>query len=213
MKRWADEQCAGQTRAALLDDADALADYLATLLPRLPPWTPPPDAQDATARRAAVLLPLYARNRRPYLLFTRRSATLAAHSGEISFPGGSHDATDLTLAATALREAHEEIGLAPESVRVLGTLAPVFTVVSNFLITPIVGWLGADPAPFSPNPAEVAEVIEAPVADLADPAIFHAEQWMRNGRPHPVYFYDLGPYRIWGATARVLRQLLELLPA
>lgn len=216
MKRWADEQCAGQTRAALLDDADALTDYLATLLPRLPPWTLPPDAQDATARRAAVLLPLYARNRRPYLLFTRRSATLAAHSGEISFPGGSHDATDLTLAATALREAHEEIGLAPESVRVLGTLAPVFTVVSNFLITPIVGWLGPAsslPTPFSPNPAEVAEVIEAPVADLADPAIFHAEQWMRNGRPHPVYFYDLGPYRIWGATARVLRQLLELLPA
>ncbi len=213
MTRWVDEQCVGQTRAALLDDADALADYLATLLPRLPPWTLPPDAQDATARRAAVLLPLYARNRRPHLLFTRRSATLAAHSGEISFPGGSHDATDLTLAATALREAHEEIGLAPESVRVLGTLAPVFTVVSNFLITPIVGWLGAEPAPFSPNPAEVAEVIEAPVADLADPAIFHAEQWIRNGRPHPVYFYDLGPYRIWGATARVLHQLLELLPA
>lgn len=213
MTRGVDGQCAGQTRAALLDDADALVDYLATLLPRLPLWTLPPDAQDATARRAAVLLPLYARNQRPHLLFTRRSATLAAHSGEISFPGGSHDATDLTLAATALREAHEEIGLAPESVRVLGTLAPVFTVVSNFLITPIVGWLGADPAPFSPNPAEVAEVIEAPVADLADPAIFHAEQWIRNGRPHPVYFYDLGPYRIWGATARILRQLLDLLPA
>jgi 8-oxo-dGTP pyrophosphatase MutT (NUDIX family) len=211
-----DEQRHGQhaslARAALLDDAVALAEYLGQLLPlRILPDVPP-DARDATPRLAAVLVPLYARDGRPHLLFTRRSPQLTSHSGEISFPGGSHDATDRTLATTALREAHEEIGLAPESVSVLGSLAPVFTVVSNFLITPIVGWLGATPAPLVPNPAEVVEVIEAPLADLADPSIFHAEEWIRNGRPHPVYFYDLGPYRIWGATARVLRDLLELLP-
>ncbi len=207
-----DTQRASVARAMLLDDAAALADYLGQMLPRQPSPALPPDARNATPRLAAVLVPLYARETRPHLLFTRRSPRLTAHSGEISFPGGSHDAADVTLATTALREAQEEIGLAPESVSVLGALAPVFTVVSNFLITPIVGWLGATPAPLVPNPAEVDEVIEAPLADLADPAIFHAEEWVRNGRPHLVYFYDLGPYRIWGATARVLRDLLTLLP-
>jgi 8-oxo-dGTP pyrophosphatase MutT (NUDIX family) len=213
MPQMVHDQPADQTRAALLADAQALADYLSDLLPRLPPWVTPPDARAATPRQAAVLVPLYARAGRPHFLFTRRSPALSAHSGEISFPGGAQDATDPTLTATALREAQEEIGLTPASVHVLGTLAPVFTVVSNFLITPVLGWLGAAPALLAPNPAEVAEVIEAPVADLADPAIFHAEQWLREGRPHPVYFYDLGPYRIWGATARILYQLLELLPA
>jgi 8-oxo-dGTP pyrophosphatase MutT (NUDIX family) len=162
-------------------------------------------------RIAAVLAPVYLRNGRPHLLFTRRASTLKAHRGEISFPGGSHDPTDETLADTALREAQEEIGLGPERVTLLGTLEPVVTVVSNFTIIPFVGLLPAGPGSLHPNPEEVDEIIEAPLADLADPAIFHAEEWVRAGAPHRVYFFDYGTTRIWGATARMLLSLLELL--
>ncbi len=162
-------------------------------------------------RIAAVLAPLYVRNGHPHLLFTRRASTLKAHRGEISFPGGSHDPADETLADTALREAQEEIGLAPERVALLGALEPVVTVVSNFTIVPFVGILPSGPGSLRPNPAEVDEIIEVPLADLADPTIFHAEEWVRAGLPHRVYFFDYGSTRIWGATARMLLSLLELL--
>jgi 8-oxo-dGTP pyrophosphatase MutT (NUDIX family) len=162
-------------------------------------------------RLAAVLAPLYLRDGRPHLLFTRRAATLNAHRGEISFPGGSREPADSSLAQTALRETQEEIGLAPERVTLLGTLEPVVTVVSNFTILPFVGLLPDGPGLLRPNPAEVAEIIEAPIPDLADPAIFHSEEWVRGGQPHLVYFFDYGPNRIWGATARMLVTFLELL--
>ena len=209
-------------RELLTHNADALALYLRARLQT--PHEHPHEAPDALdepptdpalwrdARQAAVLAPLYARNGEPYLLFTRRSATLNAHSGEISFPGGSRDPEDADLAATALREAQEELAIAPERVTVLGTLPPAFTVVSNFLVTPYLGWLGAELPPLAPNAAEVAEVIEAPLAALDDPTIFHSEVWRRRGEAHTVYFYDFGPYRIWGLTGRLLHQLLALLP-
>jgi 8-oxo-dGTP pyrophosphatase MutT (NUDIX family) len=162
-------------------------------------------------RIAAVLAPLYVREGRPYLLFTRRAATLKSHRGEISFPGGSRDPTDVTLAETALRETEEEIGLHPAQVTLLGTLEPVVTVVSNFTILPFVGILPAGPGTLLLNPAEVDEVIEAPLDDLADPAIFHSEVWVRSGEPHRVYFFEYGRHRIWGATARMLVSFLDLL--
>ena len=77
---------------------------------------------------------------------------------------------------------------------------------------PIVGWLGGGLPALAPNPDEVAEVIEAPLTALADPAIFHEEQWMRGGSAHTVRFYDLGAHRIWGMTAHILHTLLALLP-
>jgi 8-oxo-dGTP pyrophosphatase MutT (NUDIX family) len=167
----------------------------------------------AGQRAAAVLAPLYEREGRPHLLFTRRAETLAAHRGEISFPGGAHEPGDGALEQTALREAEEEIGLAPERVELLGLLQPVWTVVSNFTILPFVGLLPNGLGELRPNAAEVALVIEAPLADLANPAIFHMEEWVRSGQKRPVYFYDYGPHRIWGATARMLYDLLELLRA
>lgn len=200
------------SRAALLASAPALLAYLtATLSPADLP--PPEDVFSAPPRAAAVLVPLYARDDQPHVLFTRRAPTLSTHSGEISFPGGAGDRDDRDAVATALRESFEELGIIPASVTALGHLPPVFTVVSNFLIRPVVGWLGEPPATLEPNPAEVAEVIEAPLARLADPAIFHIEQWRRGGVLHPVYFYQLGAYRIWGATGRILHQLLSSLPA
>jgi 8-oxo-dGTP pyrophosphatase MutT (NUDIX family) len=164
-------------------------------------------------REAAVLLPLYRRDGLPHVLFTLRALTLAHHSGQISFPGGARDAGDADAVAAALREAEEEIGLRSEDVHVLGVLAPVFTVVSNFLISPIVGWIGREPLALSVNAHEVTQVIEVPLGTLADPAIFHEEVWQRGGRAVSVYFYDYGEYRIWGATARIVHDFLRVLKA
>ncbi len=163
------------------------------------------------ARRAAVLLPFFAYEHEPALAFIRRASTLRAHSGEIAFPGGKPDPGEAFPVVTALREAQEEIGLEPARVEVLGVLAPVFTVVSNYLITPVVGYLPHGPGTLSLQPSEVAEVILAPLHALSDPAIAHTEEWTRGDTTRTVYFYDYGPYRIWGATGRILSALLATL--
>ncbi len=199
------------TRSALVHDAGALVAFLRSRLTHLPDADAPPAAA-ASAREAAVLAPLYVREGQPYLLFTLRSPDLPKHRGEISFPGGSRERADLSLVQTALRETCEELGLDPRQVDVLGPLPTVFAAVSNFLIQPYIGWLGETLPPLSPNMAEVAEVIEAPLAALAEPDIYHAEIWRRGEVEHLIHFYDFGPYRIWGATGRMLRTLLELLP-
>ena len=217
-----------------MSDATALARFLTGALPALPSasdrvWdrarqrmTPgePGSEQMATllnermaqAREAAVLAPLYARDGAPWLIFTVRSLDLASHRGEISFPGGSRERTDATLWETALRESREEVGLDTTAIEPLGPLPPVFSAVSNFLIQPYVGWLGEGAPALTPNPAEVSEVIHAPLAALADPAIYHTEVWSRGGFEHLVHFYDFGAYRIWGATGRMLNTLLAALP-
>ncbi len=199
------------TRDRLLTDADALVPYLRGRLAANSAQDPLLHSQPQ-ARAAAVLAPLYAVDGRPHLLFTRRTAHLRSHSGEISFPGGGYDLSDSSLETTALREAQEELALDPARIEVLGALPRVFTVVSNYLVLPIVGWLGAGLPALVPNAYEVAEVIEAPLAALANPAIFHEELWTRHGLARPVRFYDLGPYRIWGMTAHVVHTLLSLLP-
>lgn len=214
-------------RTTLLGDASALVGYLRPRLiapsdearaavapaPALPA-TPGPEPPLATVppRAAAVLAPLYAVDGRPHLLFTVRSLDVASHRGEISFPGGSRDPGDADLAATALRETDEELGIAPRRVELLGALPLVFAGPSNFAVTPFVGWLGEGVPALTPSPAEVAEVIYAPLAALDDPAIYHTEVWQRFGQPHLLHFYDFGQYRIWGATGRMLHALLALLP-
>ena len=222
-------------RATLLGDAPALVDYLRPRLAATPaavaaparvaaapvpapaptlPATPAPGLPlpAVPPRAAAVLAPLYALGGRPHLLFTVRSLDLASHRGEISFPGGSRDPGDADLAATALRETDEELGIAPARVELLGALPLVSAGPSNFAVTPFVGWLGEGEPALTPSPAEVAEVIYAPLAALDDPAIYHTEVWQRYAQPHLVHFYDFGRYRIWGATGRMLNSLLALLP-
>lgn len=219
--RSADEQDSIPPRELLLTDAEALITWLRTRL--LTPDALPAESIDAALlrdqrllgrvpRQAAVLAPLYARDGQPYLLFTRRSADLATHSGEISFPGGSRDPVDHSLAQTALRETHEELGLEPARVTLLGAMPPAYTFVSNFLVTPYVGWLGEGLPALRPQSTEVAEIIEAPLSALDDHLIYHAEMWTRGGMTHAVHFYDFGPYRIWGFTGRLLNDLLALLP-
>ncbi len=215
-----DQRAAGATptRQALLRDADALTQYLRPLL--IPPpqdplaRTPEPgmDGALAGARHAAVLAPLYVRDGEPWLLFTRRATGLSHHSGEISFPGGRRDAADPTLAQTALRESREELALDSARVRLLGALPEIYASVSNFVVTTYVGWLGEGLPQLTPARSEVAEIIEAPLSALDDPAIYHEELWTRGSVTHTVMFYDYGAYRIWGLTGRLLYHLLSLLP-
>jgi 8-oxo-dGTP pyrophosphatase MutT (NUDIX family) len=164
-----------------------------------------------SARNASVLIGLFDQNNETHVAFIRRASTLRAHSGEIAFPGGAADVSDVSPIVTALREAQEEIGLDPSRVEVLGIMPPVFTVVSNFLITPVVAYLPEGPGKLQLQMSEVAEIILLPLQGLADPAIYHTEQWMRDNVPHTVYFFDYASYRIWGATAGMLNTLLELL--
>jgi 8-oxo-dGTP pyrophosphatase MutT (NUDIX family) len=171
------------------------------------------EGEHPQARRAAVLLALFAQDGETHLAFIRRASTLRTHSGQIAFPGGSFDATDTSLVETALREAAEEIGLLPARVEVLGLLEPVFTVVSNFLITPVVAYLPSGPGQLLLQASEVAELLLLPLQALADPAIAHTETWTSGDRVRTVYFYDYGSLRIWGATARILNSLLDLFAA
>ena len=159
----------------------------------------------AAARRAGVLVPLFVREAKLWIVFTRRTDTLEHHRGQISFPGGAEEPEDEDLQATAIRESGEELGIHAEDVRVLGALSPIVTV-TDFYVAPVVGAI-PQPYVFSPAESEIAEVIEAPVAALSDPAI--RETKYLPGRDEPVLFYRYRDHVIWGATARILAELLE----
>jgi 8-oxo-dGTP pyrophosphatase MutT (NUDIX family) len=167
---------------------------------------PQPDA-----RRAAVLIPIFELHSETYLAFIRRASTLRSHSGEIAFPGGQVEYGESFPVMTALREAQEEIGLDPTSLEVLGVLPPVFTVVSNYLITPVVAYLPSGLGTLTLQSSEVTEVILTSLRRLSDPTALRTEQWSRLGKVRTVYFYAYDAYQIWGATGRMLSKLLELL--
>lgn len=162
---------------------------------------------EGSLRRAAVLVPLFVRNGGLWILFTRRTETVEHHRGQISFPGGAEEPGDRSLLETALRESEEEIGLKSADAVPLGTLSPMVTVTS-FYVEPFVAAI-PQPYVFQPQEAEIAEIIEAPVAALLDPAILEEKPF--PGRPEPVLFYHYGRHTIWGATARMLAELLEAL--
>jgi 8-oxo-dGTP pyrophosphatase MutT (NUDIX family) len=158
---------------------------------------------------AAVLAPLYIdEHGELHAVFTKRRDDLKRHAGEISFPGGRRDPEDADLTATALREAHEEIGLPPDAVEIVGALPPTPTFVTNYAVYPFVGLIEPG-ASFRPNPLEVAEVVELSLADLA--AGFERKRLIRRGVPIKTPTYTAGGHLIWGATARIVGQLLERL--
>lgn len=179
-----------------------LAARLRTALDPAP--RPRPAAGD---RLAAVLLPLV-RREEVRAVFTRRTAHLPRHAGEISFPGGLVDEADRDLAATALRELEEELGVPRDRVEVLGALPPVHTTVSGILVVPFVGMLGPGPA-FVPSEEEIAEVLEFPLVALA--AAEAEVAWPVGDHVYRGVAYEMPGATIWGLTARVLHELLEVL--
>lgn len=160
-------------------------------------------------RHAAVLVPVIARDNGLTVLFTVRSQGLRDHSGQISFPGGKIDPADPGPAEAALRESFEEVGLAPEAVRILGYLDPYLSA-TGFLVVPVVGLLrpsfGLDL-----NPAEVAEVFEVPLAHLMDPAGHTLGSASWKGRTRRYYAITYDERLIWGVTAGIVRNLYERL--
>jgi len=158
---------------------------------------------------AAVLLPLFKKGDDCHLLFTRRSDQVKHHKGEISFPGGGVDEEDLELISTALREAHEEIGLKKSDVQIIGILDDIVTI-TQFIVTPIVG-LFPYPYPFKVSEVEIAELIEVPLSSLLDEKCSSKKEIIRGGQKEVVYAYQYGEHIIWGATARILKQFLDLI--
>jgi 8-oxo-dGTP pyrophosphatase MutT (NUDIX family) len=159
------------------------------------------------SRPASILIPILASTDEPRLVLTRRSDQLSRHAGEISFPGGLIDDGE-DAASAALREAEEELGLAPQDVELLGAFEPVHTHVSGVLIVPFVGLLWRDPR-FTPNAAEIAEVLEYPLSELVARAA--TRDFQQEGRWYTTDLFDMDGNVIWGATARILRMFLDLL--
>jgi 8-oxo-dGTP pyrophosphatase MutT (NUDIX family) len=158
---------------------------------------------------AAVLVALYLHPEgEPHAIFTKRRDDMRRHPGEISFPGGRRDPGDADLAATALREAHEEIGLPGDAVELVGALPPTGTFVTNYAVYPFVGiidpgfaWTIAD--------AEVAQVLELPLSALREG--YGKRRLVRRGVPFRTDSYQVGDHLIWGATARMVADLLARL--
>jgi 8-oxo-dGTP pyrophosphatase MutT (NUDIX family) len=161
--------------------------------------------------RAGVLIPLYQRDGAVHIVVTMRSDRVQHHKGQISFPGGSHEIEDLDLAATALREAEEEIGLSPAHVELIGRIDDHVTV-SGFHVSAYVGALAVARTPYAwrPHEEEVAAVIEVPLPHLLLPDTFVQEMVERDGAPFLREGYRYGETVIWGATARILRNFLEV---
>jgi 8-oxo-dGTP pyrophosphatase MutT (NUDIX family) len=159
--------------------------------------------------RAAVLIPLFKKNGEYHVILTRRTQTVGSHKGQISFPGGRQDPGEDPLSA-ALREAQEEMGIQKKDVRILGELDDMCTLSSDFCIAPFVGLIPY-PYPFKISDREIEEVIELPLADLLDKTKFREEVQERNGQPLQVCFYEHGKHIVWGATARILKQLMDLI--
>lgn len=191
-----------RTRAALARGGDPSSDFDLNQSVSLP--------ADRKLRPAAVLAPIIAREGGYDLILTKRSSALKHHPGQIAFPGGKQDEGDADLIATALREAHEEIGLPIDTVEVLGNFAPHETVTS-FMVTPVVALITQE-FDATPEAGEVAEVFRVPLEHVLDPAQYVVQSRRWRGQQRAYYTVPYGPYYIWGATARILRAWTEALP-
>lgn len=164
---------------------------------------------DGATRAAAVLVPIVAREPEASVLLTERPKHLAAHAGQIAFPGGKMDEADPAPLDTALREAREEIGLNPARVRPVGFL-DLYQTVTNFRVAPLVALVPSD-FELHLDPAEVADAFEVPLRFLMDPANHHIHSLVYEGRERFYYAMPYGDRYIWGATAGILHNLYERL--
>jgi len=166
---------------------------------------------DDTRIKSAVLIPIYKKDGEYHILFTKRSVTVKTHQGQISFPGGGRHADDGSMLDTALRESMEEIGLKVKDVKVLGELDDEVTTTSNFIVTPFVG-LVPYPYRFRLNEAEVDKLIRVPINALLDKRCRKPDiETINGGIVVDSYNYYYQGNIIWGATARILYKLLEII--
>ena len=160
------------------------------------------------ALKAAVLLLLYPVGSAIHLVFMKRNEYDGPHSGQVSLPGGAWEPEDISLEDTAIRECREEVGV-ESPIEILGALTPLHIPVSNYLVHPFVGWTDSIPD-FCPDPSEVQYLIEASLDELLNPAMRDIETLYHHQRPVKAPFYRVGKDKIWGATAMMLSEFLEL---
>jgi 8-oxo-dGTP pyrophosphatase MutT (NUDIX family) len=163
-----------------------------------------------TPREAAALLLFYPQQDELWLPLTVRSSTLPMHRGEVSLPGGAIDPEDDGPVTAALRETHEEVGVNEHLVEVWGMLASLYIPVSNFRLTPVVGFIDTPPT-LRPNPEEIEAVFVVPLTRLLDPQTVVVEEWTLHGKQVLVPFFALHSYKVWGATAIILSELVARL--
>jgi len=159
---------------------------------------------------AAVLVPLYQKDGQYHIIFIKRTEKVKDHKGQISFPGGARDKDDRTLLHTAVRESREEIGLQTEDIEVIGELDDELTTTTNYTVTPFVAVIPW-PYRFRENSDEVAGIIEVPIAALLKNGRVNENGETLNGKPIESYTYDYQGNVIWGATARIVKKLLDII--
>ncbi|HDR88955.1 MAG TPA: CoA pyrophosphatase [Bacteroidetes bacterium] len=162
------------------------------------------------SRTAAVLLLLYPRHGKIFTVFIQRPSYPGIHGGQISLPGGKSEPGDLSPEDTALRETREEIGITPSRVLLLGKLSPLYIPASDTVVQPVVGAVTKPPA-FRPDPTEVEFVIETALEELLDPQAVHHKMEIWEGHKLHIPYYNLTGYHLWGATAMILSEFIELL--
>lgn len=171
----------------------------------------PRHVEQPDASPAAVLILVTDRDGEPHVVFTERTTHVEHHKGQICFPGGACDDADDSLETTALRETFEEIGVKPDDVRIVGQLDDMVTI-SNFRVTPYVGMLATQSDyNYTISDHEVARVVEVPLSFLMDERNMELEVRQHQGRQVLVPAFSYNGHRIWGATARILHQFIELL--
>jgi 8-oxo-dGTP pyrophosphatase MutT (NUDIX family) len=171
---------------------------------------PDPWRRTTSSHRSAVLIPLYEEGDDVHVVMTRRAPHLRKHRWEVAFPGGRRDDDDPSLWATALREAHEEIGLDPSLPRRIGELDSFVTVSSVSLVSPLVSVLPQRPADLVAAPDEVEAILHVSLAELLLDEVFREELWPIGDMYRPITFFELVGDTVWGATAAMLRQLLAI---
>jgi 8-oxo-dGTP pyrophosphatase MutT (NUDIX family) len=164
------------------------------------------DESDPTP--AAVMILMFPSGNTTGVVFIKRNTYNGPHSAQVSFPGGAWEPSDESMEQTAVRETREELGITGE-IHLLGSLTQLHIPVSNFMVTPIAGWMEQRPL-FHPDPLEVQYVIESSLEELFDPANILSDQWEQHGRSIVAPYYRVGKEKIWGATAMMLCEFLQV---
>lgn len=185
------------------------AQYRMAPQPRSKPWKGSYDAPQEDARQSGVLVLFYPDDDQICLPLILRQTYAGVHSGQIGLPGGGYEHADADLAATALRETHEEIGVPSNNVQIIGELSSLYVFASNFVVQPVVGWVSVKPN-FQIDTHEVAQLIETPLNALCNPANQRTEVWELRDRRATVPHFRIQEHNVWGATAMILSELLAL---